>query len=489
MARKLLLLILVVLVGAVVGAPFMFGVKAEQIHREFAKQLSVAGSSSLKSSDFSKGWFKSSARDEIEVCSTTQGCQVLVISSVLHHGPIALTGILDGVAPIRPLQAVMVSTVKLDGLFDKVSLKPELPNLMITTIAELDGNSRATLDMPASQHTAEGKAGAITLAQGGISGEFTGTAGTEQVQGEVKFPSLKMGDATGASLSVANVAVKVDGSGGDSGFIGRIEEKVGDITFTSVAQDPQPTSVKGLQLTLTGSRSSDGLTQNQFKGDIKTIVAAGREYGPATLDGEVLRFNRAAMTRLQKEVDALEAQKKPPEEALPALMAVYQKGIPEVLGSRPEINLKSLTIKTPEGDMSSSFKLVGVPPQGELNMGAWLTLLQAEYSLQIPAVTLWNILDTQMQQAAHKAAAQSGQPPVMPTQDAIGAKVDELVKANVFVPKLDANAYTLQVALLEGRLLINGQENQGFAGLAAALAGAQGPAAAPPTVEVAPPAP
>ncbi|MGH8458210.1 MAG: hypothetical protein ACRESV_02565, partial [Nevskiales bacterium] len=84
---------------------------------------------------------------------------------------------------------------------------------------------------------------------------------------------------------------------------------------------------------------------------------------------------------------------------------------------------------------------------------------------QIPAVMLWNTLDAQLQQAAHKAAAQSGQPPVMPTQDEIGAKVTELVKANVFVPKLDANAYTLQVAFLEGRLLINGQENQGFANL------------------------
>jgi hypothetical protein len=146
-------------------------------------------------------------------------------------------------------------------------------------------------------------------------------------------------------------------------------------------------------------------------------------------------------------------------------MAAYQKGLQEVLKSRPEINLKSLNLKTPDGDLIASLKLVGTPPGGELNLAAWPAMLQAELGLQIPAVTLWNILDAQMQQAAHATAAQSGQPPVLPTQDQIGAKVTELVEHNVFVPKLDANAYTLQVAMLEGRLLVNGQENQAFTNL------------------------
>jgi uncharacterized protein YdgA (DUF945 family) len=489
MPRKLLLLILVVLLGGALGAPFMFGVKAERVHREFAKQLSAAGSTSLKSSDFSKGWFKSSARDVIEVCSTTGGCKELVVSSVLHHGPIALTGILDGVAPIRPLQVVMVSTIKLDGMIAEGDFKPALPNITVTTLAEMDGSSRATLEMPASKHTVQGKSGKITLSLGGISGEFTGTAGTSKVKGSVKFPSLRMEDEAGASMTISNVTANVDGEGSDAGFIGKIDEKIGGLSIATSAQDPQPFALKDLSIAIKGSRSSDGLSQTQFSGGIKSISAGGRDYGPATLDGEMLRINRAAMTRMQKEVEALEAQKKPPEEMLPAMMAIYQKAIPEVLGSRPEFNLKTLAIKTPEGDLVVSLKLVGVPPQGEMNMGAWLTMLQADLSLQIPAVTLWNVLDAQMQQAAQKAALQGGQPPVVPSQDEIGAKVTELVKANVFVPKLDANAYTLQVAFLEGRLLINGQENQGFANLAGLMAGGQGQAALPPSVEVAPSSP
>ncbi|MGH8459207.1 MAG: DUF945 family protein, partial [Nevskiales bacterium] len=398
------------------------------------------------------------------------GCRELVISSVLHHGPVSITGILDGVAPMRPLQAVMISTFKLDGLFGDASIKPTLPNLTITTLAELDGSSRATLDMPASTHAVEGKSGKLTLALGGMSGEFTGTAGSEKVVGELKFPSLRMEDQAGLTLTLANLTVNLDGEGSEAGFIGKIDEKIGGFTLATSAQDPQPFALKDMTITLKGSRSSDGLAQTQFNGGIKAITAVGREYGPATLEGEALRFNRAAITRMQQELKALEGQKKPPQEMLPAMMVIYQKAIPEVLKSRPEINLKSLTVKTPEGDLVSSFKLVGVPPPGEINMGAWLTLLQADYSLQIPAVMLWNTLDAQLQQAAHKAAAQSGQPPVMPTQDEIGAKVSELVKANVFVPKLDANAYTLQVAFLEGRLLINGQENQGFANLTQLLA-------------------
>jgi uncharacterized protein YdgA (DUF945 family) len=467
--RKLLLLILVVLIGGALGAPFLFGVKAEQLHREFTQQLGVAGSATLKSSAFTKGWFKSTALDVFELCSATRGCRELEINSVLHHGPIAITGILDGVAPMRPVQTVMISVIKLDGLFSEAKLEPALPDVTITTLATLDGSSRATLDMPASTHTGEGKSGKFKLALGGMSGEFSGRAGSEKVLGDLRFPSLKMESPDGATLALTNLTVNVDGEGSEAGFIGKIDEKIGGFTMASSALDPQPFMFKDLTITIKGSRSSDGLAQTQFNGGINGIAAMGRDYGPATLEGEVLRFNRPAVTRMQQELKALEAQKKPPQEALPAMMAIYQKGIPEILKSRPEINLKSLTVKTPEGELISSFKLVGVPPQGEINMGAWLTMLQADYTLQIPAVMLWNTLDAQMQQAAHKAAAQSGQPPVMPTQDEIGAKVTELVKANVFVPKLDANAYTLQVAFLEGRLLVNGQENQGFANLAGML--------------------
>ena len=463
MLRKLLLLILVVLVVGALGAPYLFGAKAEEIHRQFAQQLTAQGSAGLKSSDFSKGLFKSSARDVIEVCSAAAGCRELVISSVIHHGPIAITGIIDGVAPMRPVQAVMISTARLDGMFEGADITPALPNMTITTVAELDGNSVATLDMPASNHSIKGKSETYKLALGGISGYFTGRAGEQKVKGKMDFPSLKLEGDKGLSLTLGKLSARVDGEGSAAGFIGIIEENIDSITLTTVPQDPRPLTIQDIEIAVNGSRSSDGLSQSQLKAGIRAISAGGREYGPATLEGEALRFNQAAVTRMQKEVEALE--KKPPQEALPAIMAAYQKGLQEVLKSRPEINLKSLNLKTPDGDLIASLKLVGTPPGGELNLAAWPAMLQAELGLQIPAVTLWNILDAQMQQVAHTAAAQSGQPPVLPTQDQIGAKVTELVEHNVFVPKLDANAYTLQVAMLEGRLLVNGQENQAFTNL------------------------
>jgi uncharacterized protein YdgA (DUF945 family) len=476
MARKLLLLILVLLVGGLLAGPFLFGGQAERLHRQFAQQLAQGGAT-VKQSEFSKGWLKSSARDVLEVCSVAAGCREVVISSVLHHGPIAITGILDGVAPLAPVQAVMLSRLRFAGLFPE--LKPELPDLTITTVAALDGNSRAVLEMPASTHTAEGKSGPVKLALGGISGEFAGNAGSERVSGHAQLSSLKLEDASGASLALTGVNVQVDGEGSDGGFVGKIEEKIAGLTVMTTAQDPQPLAIKGFSLSLNAARGGDGLSQSQFKGGIQGLTAGGRDYGPVTLEGETLRVNRAAMARLQREVKALETQKKSPQE----ILAVYQKGLQEVLGSRPEFNLKSLSLKTPEGELLVSLKLVGVPPQGDLNLAAWLNLLQAEFSLQIPAVTLWNILDAQLQQAAQQAAAQTGQPAALPAQDAVGAKVDELVKANVFVPRLDANAYTLQVALLEGRLLINGQENPAFGNLMQ-LMSAQKQAAPPPAAEM-----
>ncbi len=487
MSRNLLLLLLVALVALPLGASYFFGSKAEQVHQAFAKQFSAQGTATLKETEFSKGLLKSSARDVVEVCSAASGCRELVISSVIYHGPIAIAGLIDGVAPLRPLQAMMISRIKLDGLFAGTEIKPAVPEMMVTTLAELDGSTRATLDMPASTHTITGKPGKIALVLGGVTGEFTGTAGSDQQVGEVKLASMKLTDESGMTVSLNNVVAQVDGRVTDAGFIGTLREKVGSLTVATAADDPQPFVLKDLNITLKGSRTSDGLSQSQFTGGIKVITAAGRDYGPAQLEGEVLRFNRAALTRMQKQLEKLEAQKKPAEEMLPAMMDIYQKGIPEALGSRPEFNLKSLNLKTPDGEVVSSLKLVGVPPQGELNLGSWPTMLQAELSLQIPAVTLWNILDAQLQQEAHKVAAASGQPVVMPGQDAIAAKVDELVKNKVFVPKLDANAYRLEMALLEGRLLLNGQENQAFAGLVQAF-GAQ-PAVASPNMEVAPPTP
>lgn len=466
MARKILLLIIILVIAAVLGAPFVFGMQAEQLHRNYADKLAAAGSTALKESDFSKGWFKSGARDVLEICSAVSGCKDIVINSVLHHGPIAISGLLDGVAPLRPVRTVMVSRMELGGLITAANLQPALPDLTVTTTAELDGSSHSVINMPTSEHTADGKDGAkLKIAQGGADGFFDGNADSPQMRGELNFPSFRLEDDKGMTFSLSGMGATVDGEGTNAGFIGSAGQKIGSITLAAAAQDPQPLAFKNLDISLKNSRSNDGLSQMQFKGGIQNISAGGREYGPAVLDGEVLRLNRPALTRMQKELDALDAQKKPPQELLPAMMAIYQKGIPEILKSRPEFNLKSLSIKAPEGEISSTLKLVGVPPPGEIDMGAWLQMLQGELSLQIPAATLWNVLDRQMQKDAQQAATLSGQPVVVPSQEAIGAKVTDLVKANVFAPKLDANAYTLQVAFLEGRLLINGQENQGFANL------------------------
>jgi uncharacterized protein YdgA (DUF945 family) len=488
MARKALLIILLLLLGVVLGVPYYFGTKLEALHAQEVAKANTQPDLEYQTLGYSRGWLKSEARDRVRGCSAAGQCVEIEIDTVMHHGPIAITGIMAGVAPMRPVQGVGVARVGLDKLVEGAALKPALPALTVSSVVELDSTYQAVLEMPASQHTVDGKSGQLKLMLGGLSGNFSGTAGSGRAQGEIRFPSLRLEDQAGMAFALNNVSVSVDGESTEAGFIGTVTEKLGSLAMSAAADDPQPFALENLTLTVKGGRSNDGLSQTQFNGEIRIIKATGRQYGPATLEGEMLRVNRAAMTRMQTELETLGKQNKPPQDMLPAMMAIYQKGIPEVLKSRPELNLKSLNIRTPEGDLLASLKLVGVPPQGELQMGAWLNLVQAELDLQVPAVTLWNILDAQLQQAAHQAAAQSGQPAVLPSQDAIGAKVTELVNSNVLVPKLDANAYTLQVALLEGRLLINGQENQAFADLGRLLGG-QKPGAMPPGMDMQVPAP
>lgn len=477
MARKALVVLLLLLVGGLLGAPYYFGMQLEKLH---AQQVEKAGSGQYQSQslEYSRGWLKSVSRDQVRACSAAGRCLEAQVESVLHHGPIAITGILDGVAPLRPVQAAGVTRVRFDKPMQGATLKPALPEMNIASVIELDSSFQATLDMPASEHTVEGKAGAGKLSLGGVQGSLSGTAGTLASSGEFSLPSFKLLDEKGAGLTLAGLSGRYQGSFDGPAFSGKYDQTLQKLSVTD-ANDPQALALEQLTLSYTASASADGLAEGRWKGGLKTLALAGRSYGPGALEGESLRFNQAAMTRLQTDLRKLEAQNKPPEQLLPEMMALYQKGLGEVLKSRPEINLKSLSLKTPEGDLVTSLKLVGVPPQGDLNPAAWLSLLQADFSLQIPAVTLWNILDAQMQQDAQKAAAPGGQPAAVPTQDEIGARVDKLVKDNIFVPRLDANAYSLQAALLDGRLLINGQENPTFAALAGLLGG-QTPGALPP---------
>lgn len=488
MSRNLLLLILVLLLGAILGVPYYFGMQLEKLHAQEVAKANTTPDLKYETLGYSRGLFKSEARDRVSGCSAAGQCVEIEIDSVMHHGPIAITGILDGVAPMRLVQGVGVSRVRFDKLIKDAAFQPSLPPLTVTSVVEFDSRYQASLEMPSSQHTVEGSTGPVKLTLGGVSGALNGTAGSMKAQGDIRLASLQVEDATGMTLALNGLAVKVDGETSDSGFIGTLEEKLDSLTLETATGDPQPFALENLSLAVKGARSSDGLTQTQFTGDIRVIKATGRQYGPATLEGEVLRVNRAAMTRMQRELEALGQQNKPPQELFPAMMAIYQKGIPELLKSRPELNLKSLIVRTPEGDLMASLKLVGVPPQGEFNMANWLALLQAEFDLQIPAVTLWNMLDAQMQEAAQKTAAQSGQPAALPTQEAIGARVTELVEANILVPKLEANAYRMEVALLEGRLLVNGQENREFSALSGLLGG-QRQATPPPGFDMQPPPP
>ena len=115
-----------------------------------------------------------------------------------------------------------------------------------------------------------------------------------------------------------------------------------------------------------------------------------------------------------------------------------------------------------------------------------IQMLKLNFRLQIPAITLWNIIDTQKQEAAHKQAALSGNAYVLPTQEEIGAEISKLVHANMLAPKLDANAYTVEGSLDNGRVTLNGQELGDWNSAMAALTAPPQVAAPPPPSEPAP---
>ena len=171
MKRLLLSILLLGLIAVAAVTPYLFGMEAERI---FGQQMSLIDSSnkiSVYDSRFRRGWFSSAAETTLAI----RGRDISVIAEhTIEHGPFPISNPLGYLASLRPLQALVNSSLTLPGIG---AAGDDLPLGTLTTTINIDGTTDTIVDIPAADaQLAEAATVAWKSVQGTIEFEPAGAA-------------------------------------------------------------------------------------------------------------------------------------------------------------------------------------------------------------------------------------------------------------------------------------------------------------------------
>lgn len=143
MKRVLLITLLVAFAVVVCAIPYWFGVEAERIYRHQITSLGDSNKVTVLENHFERGWLRSYAESEVVIVGTNM---VVLAKHTIEHGPLPVSDPLQHLFSLRPLQALIRSTMiaHTAGQPDE-----ELATGTLLTRVNIDGTARTRVSVPA----------------------------------------------------------------------------------------------------------------------------------------------------------------------------------------------------------------------------------------------------------------------------------------------------------------------------------------------------
>jgi uncharacterized protein YdgA (DUF945 family) len=332
--------------------------RTEQQYLDTIEHASQAGYIKFTNESYSRGFFQSEARTTVGVPELGG----LTLIHVIRHGPLPLCTSAQGECQLKPLLAVIETSVELTPEM-RLELKevldefPQIASLKSYTSLSLTGDGVTRLSIPPMQKDV-GKDKVAVIWQG-LAGKVAFTGDLKEFQGALNAPGLEaVGDDGGIKMMNLQSAfdIREDIHGlflGNANFgldLLEVEEKGGP--------DETHFSMKGLKMKTTseGAANTVGYTMSM---KVDKVMADGTPYGPGSFQMELRKFDAAALGKLQKEIGELQGQfpRRSPEEINQMMLAKYAETLPELMKTSPEIEITQVKLKTGEGDFFGKAKI------------------------------------------------------------------------------------------------------------------------------------
>lgn len=462
MIRTTLTLGLIVILAALLGAPILFGAQMAEYHEVYIQELQASGTVEIKSSEFNRGWFTSTSKVMFalpgETCEEPP-CAEPVINSKLYHGPFPFGAYQQADLTLEPVQGVVISKFDLASVFPREQAAAGLP-IEGVTVVDLDGSARSTLSLEQSQAEVLINGEPAVMSVSGLQGQFAAPKG-QDLAGDFQLASFSVAAQDESLVQLEGLSVDLQRGSEEGAGQRQFAQRLDRLRVVKPGGQEQ-VELSGMALNAaTGTK--DGLIESDFNLSFNGATVEDRQYGPALLEGEISRIDLSAIQDLQQSLAEFEDQGLPAPLNFLAAAEIYRKHLPDILEPGPELSVPRIVMKTPNGDVSGSMRMA-IPPGVEApsDMLGVLKVLQADIALQMPAPMLRALVANDLRKEAESRAEQTGEPVTAPTEEQIDQRIAQLIEDNVIEVQQESGIYGFRASMLDGRLLINGEENEAW---------------------------
>jgi len=369
-------LLAALLIAAVAGLPYWFGMQAESAYNAMLQKMTTDGELTVVSNNFQRGWFESTADTTFTLTNLP-----MVSVSMLHrisHGPLPL----DDEFQLQPLLARVKSQISV-GL-PAGAIKP--PPMSGKTSVYLAGNSSTHLDMAPYKKAAPkaGETDSFDLEWKGMSGDFTLSADYKNLKGEFNAPVLQFSFKDG-SFVLNKLSLSVDtqesASGLDTGSMALGVDKL----VMDDRKKGESISLDGLRLS-SNTQEAGGNLNSTLTFQFRAMESGGSKQGAAQINLQLRKLDVASLVKFQNEVRALRKQKIPPEQVNMMVLGKTMELLGQLAKKSPELEVTKLSFKAEDGEVTGKAKFVLDGSQLDVSGNPMLMLkaLSGEGEISLP---------------------------------------------------------------------------------------------------------
>ncbi|MBI5612427.1 MAG: YdgA family protein [Gammaproteobacteria bacterium] len=361
----LIVVVLLILVGALAGLPYWFGMQAETAYNEVVQRITKAkdGEVSIGQSQYERGWFSSTA--EMTLTSNSLPISVAIVSKI-HHGPFPQIEELS----FEPMMAFIKSQASIPDF-------KTLPPIDGRTAIAFDGASRTQVTLPAHK-TPWGD-----VEWKPITGEIAISADRKKSKSSFLVPEISMTTPFGKP-TITKLAITVDehehASGASLVDFNLTVDKLG------MGGDNPGSGMDGLRVAVKNDIGSGNLLAINFNTEVRAFRDGDVSHGPGALAVQLRKLDMAALSAYQTQMRELKKQKNPEKTGM-ASMGKFMELLANLAKKAPEFELSKFSLKTGGGEITGKAKFVlnGTDLNLVENPALFVTALQGDAEFKLPA--------------------------------------------------------------------------------------------------------
>lgn len=459
-----ILIALVLVVIAVLAAPFGFGYWADARMDSLLDQMSDNGVLSIDVVKTEPGWLQSDSEVVLEVrgdiarkyeeYQRKAGAEVeplrCTVRNHIHHGPLPLVD--DTRLAVAVVDSEFVSGPQCKALQERLKLN-------VRTWLDLDGGGTTHVALPEQSVSADDGRGLVNWH--GLDADIHFSRDFERVRSEVVSPGIDLSDPT-ADVSVRELRWNSDIHRGLEGL------DLGDFDFTVSSVNIAPKSSDGVKTTLGkmrlhgSSTEGDKATVNsEVTFRTETLTVGDLALGPAGYVLALRNMDAAAMAKLRDTLAEARRKNLPEQQAGMLVGATLLGLLPEILKKGPVLEVSDLSIDSPQGTAQGAARLT-VDTSDEAVLQNPMLLTQAlvlDASLQVPEDLLVALAKRSIaKEMTNMGDGYSDEQMTAMARMRVRQGMSSEQAQHWFV--LDHGVYRLELHMDHGRLTLNGRTVQ-----------------------------